>query len=410
MGRTSPYEVGTRIGSYTYLGSRPMPTENVNEFDPGRGRSQRVMPNQSFAPRIGLRRNSPSPPESIYPATEDSSAANFADTSTNPETQSDTSSKPLYSPYLKDPTREVNRFNIRYFKKSKPLSYYNKQQAMYESPDFRDPGNPYLAALEKRNYDQFPAREYEQVAALAGSSGEQAESKGKMRISISSDSESVNEQNEKPDDGDQNNESDGLHDGSSDDDTNNSGQKSRSNIDSPDQSMSISSDDGVDGKVDEEVDGDADEEDNDEVDDESDDEVGDEVDDESDDEFGDEVDDDHENEHVDDGQRSRESTGSVIEPVRPRFEYKPFQWPPKLEGKRKASDRYAVSATNIIDDAIDANGFVDIERLQATPVRKYLTRRPPGSTGVSKTRGKSTGGVEEAGTAREDRPVRRSTR
>ncbi|KAI9690146.1 MAG: hypothetical protein M1822_009107 [Bathelium mastoideum] len=58
---------------------------------------------------------------------------------TSPEAPSDVPSEPSepseppYSPYLKDPRAEVNRFNIRYFKKRKPLSYYRRQHAKYVS-------------------------------------------------------------------------------------------------------------------------------------------------------------------------------------------------------------------------------------------------------------------------------------
>ncbi|KAL9094206.1 MAG: hypothetical protein Q9165_003621 [Trypethelium subeluteriae] len=35
------------------------------------------------------------------------------------------------NPYLKDPNKAVDKFNIRYFKKPKPMSFYIQQQARY---------------------------------------------------------------------------------------------------------------------------------------------------------------------------------------------------------------------------------------------------------------------------------------
>ncbi|KAI9653967.1 MAG: hypothetical protein M1821_006828 [Bathelium mastoideum] len=77
-------------------------------------------------------------------------------------------SEPPYSPYLKDPRAKVNRFNIRYFKKRKPLGYYRRQHAKYVSGadrndeasgvDIEEAGDQTVEAAAERSVSSGQAR------------------------------------------------------------------------------------------------------------------------------------------------------------------------------------------------------------------------------------------------------------
>ena len=56
------------------------------------------------------------------------------------EAAADALSNRARHPYLKDPTKPVDRFNLRYFKKRKPASFYLQQAATYASDRKRDEG------------------------------------------------------------------------------------------------------------------------------------------------------------------------------------------------------------------------------------------------------------------------------
>ena len=90
----------------------------------------RTASHQQRIPRVPSTAQSHGVPESSGPirtVTDNGTAQSPQKTTTGLEGASIVPSNQAYSPYLKDATKRVDKFNIRYFKKPKPISFYRQQ-------------------------------------------------------------------------------------------------------------------------------------------------------------------------------------------------------------------------------------------------------------------------------------------
>ncbi|KAF2228625.1 hypothetical protein EV356DRAFT_537934 [Viridothelium virens] len=108
-----------------------MDKEHVGTVSEGADEHKDVRPSRPRRKtRVGGRKPRTSPQidrtnrEEVFPQTS-------VNTSTTPQKPSDAPSNQNGNSYLKDPNKTVDKFNIRYFKKPKPMSFYIQQQANY---------------------------------------------------------------------------------------------------------------------------------------------------------------------------------------------------------------------------------------------------------------------------------------